>query len=159
MSESRPILAVTDRRPEHTVIWHVQTDPGAAAVLSGAWLADAEQTETLLTGAVELPVGSDALTRIHEAIVADLTRLRAAAKAAKEAKPSLTVPRFEAPETPDPASLLDSYHGEEGAGEAWAHAVATAQLVDAWRAIESQRRSRAYLVEEFGAEQRPLPLG
>ena len=57
MSESRPILAVTDRRPEHTVIWHVQTDPGAAAVLSGAWLADAEQTETLLTGAVELPVG------------------------------------------------------------------------------------------------------
>lgn len=159
MSDQYPVLAVTDRRPEHTVIWHVQTDPAAAAVLSGAWLADAAQTATLLTDAVELEVGTDALVRLHQAIVTDLAQLRAAATAAKKEKPSLTVPRFETPEAPDPASLLENYHGEEGAGEAWAHAVAAAQLLEAWRSIESQRRSRAYLAEEFGAGLRPLPLG
>lgn len=159
MSKEFPVLAVTDRKPEHTVIWHVQTDPDAAAVLSGAWLADDSQAQTLLTDAVELAVGGDALERIHGAIVEELAALRAAAKAAKAEKPSLTVPRFDSPEKPEPATLLEGYHGAEGAGEAWAHAVSAAQLVDAWRNIESQRRSRTYLAEEFGAQQRPLPLG
>lgn len=159
MTEYRPI-AVVDKQDDATIIWHVQTDPNAAGVLTGAWITDNdEDTDNLLHGTDQLAVGGDGLQRIHRAIQDDIAQLKAAAKAAKEANPSLTAPRFEQPGEPDVEKQAEAFRGEETARNAWAHAVCAAQLVEAWHALESQRRVRKYLTEEFGVDVRPLPVG
>ena len=159
MTDYRPI-AVVDKQDDATIIWHVQTNPNGAGVLTGAWITDDdEQADSLLRDADELPVGGGGLERIHQAIKDDIARLKAAAKAAKEANPSLTAPRFEAPGEPDVEKQADAFRGEEIARETWAHAVCAARLVEAWHSLESQRRVRKYLTEEFGADIRPLPVG
>ena len=159
MTEYRPI-AVVDKHDDATIIWHVQTDPNGAGVLTGAWITDdKQQAASLLRDAHELLVGGDGLERIHQAIQDDITQLKAAAKTAKEANPSLTAPRFEVPAEPDVEKQAEAFRGEEIAREAWAHAVCAARLVEAWHSLESQRRMRKYLAEEFGADIRPLPVG
>ncbi|AGS33710.1 hypothetical protein B841_01135 [Corynebacterium maris DSM 45190] len=159
MTDYRPI-AVVDKQDDATIIWHVQTDPNGAGVLTGAWITeDADDMDNLLSGTDQLPVGGDGLERIHQAIKDDIARLKTAAKAAKEANPSLTAPRFEVPGEPDVEKQADAFRGEEIARETWAHAVCAARLVEAWHSLESQRRVRKYLTEEFGADIRPLPVG
>lgn len=158
MTEYRPI-AVVDKQDDATIIWHVQTDPNAAGVLTGAWITENDtDTDSLLRGTDQLPVGGDGLERIHRAIKDDIAQLKAAAKAAKEANPTLTAPRFEQPGEPDVGKQTEAFRGEDVARDAWAHAVCAAQLVEAWHTLESQRRVRKYLTEEFGADVRPLPL-
>lgn len=157
-------LAVVDKQDETTVVWHVQTDPDAAAILTGAWLS--EEPASLLEGTVQIPVGdtlvdarSTSLDAIYHAILADIEALKKAAAREKESNPSLTLPRFEAPAEPDVAAQAEAFRGEDIAREAWAHAVCAAQLVDSWHAIESKRKLRKYLAAEFGSTVRELPLG
>ncbi|AIG63423.1 hypothetical protein CATYP_00435 [Corynebacterium atypicum] len=41
---THPVIAVVDKQPDATVVWHVQTDPEAtsfAAIMSGAWVLSA----------------------------------------------------------------------------------------------------------------------
>lgn len=162
-----PVIAVVDKQGERTAVWHVQTDPDAPAasgMLSGAWLlgpgeVDASRLADLTVGTHVLPTDGEGLRRIREAVESELTGLKAAAKAAKEANPQLTLPRFDTPADPDLGQLAEAYHGEPAGQTAWVHAMAVAELVEAWHTIESQRRSRKYLQEQFGAQTRPLPLG
>lgn len=151
-----PVLGVVDKRGEQTVIWHVQTDPGAPAKLSGSWIAD---DESLLDATYPIEVGSDAIERIADAVDADVKGLRAAAAAAKEANPAIKLPRFPALERPDLETIKGTFHGEEIARDAWAHAVALAEITDYWHSLETARRLRKYLVDGYGDEIRPLPLG
>lgn len=168
------VVAVVDKQSEDTtVLWHVQTRPDApAGVLSGSWILGAnevapERMGDLLRDTVVLPVGETTLAdecqtttlrQIHDGIKAAVAEVRAYAKAAKENNKNYEAPRFEPVVLPDPGELADSFHGEESARHAWAHATALADLVEQWHAVESQRRSRKYLQEHFGAEIRPLPL-
>ena len=162
------VLAVVDKQDDAVVVWHVQTSaggPSASGILSGAWIlgpgnVDPARLDDLLADATVLPAEGDGLTleQIRQAIDEALTEITAAATAAKDANASLTLPRFTAPGTPDPATLADAYRGEPVARTAWTWAMAAAELVESWHAIEGQRRSRKYLQETFGAEIRPLPL-
>lgn len=162
------VLAVVDKQDDTVVVWHVQTSadgPSASGILSGAWIlgdgeVDPARLDDLLTDATVLPTDGDGLTleQIRQAIDDALAEITAAATAAKEANASLTLPRFTAPEQPDPAALAEAYRGEPVGRTAWTWAMAAADLVEAWHTIEGQRRSRKYLQEQFGAEIRPLPL-
>lgn len=150
-----PVLAVVDTRPETTVIWHVQTSPDAPGALTGAWII--AQPGSLLDGAVQLSVGSGQLERLAVAVEADVSAVRASARAAKDAAPSITLPRFEDLVRPDVEKIAQTYHGEPVARDAWAHAVAAAEIVSYWHVFESARKMRKYLADEYGAEARPLP--
>lgn len=155
-------LAVVDKKPEGTVIWHVQTDHIATGILTGAWIATDEQAATLLDGTTVVNLdgtGDTTLEGIRAALEADVATLKAAAKRAKAANSSLVVPRFDALPDTDPAELADGFHGEDIARDAWTYATALAELVEYFQQIESQRKSRKYLVEEFGEDTRPMPLG
>lgn len=162
---NHPVIAVVDRQGATTAVWHVQTAPDApAGVLSGAWLlgegeVDPARLDDLTAGAYVLEAGGDGLERIGGGVEKQRRAYQAAAKAAKEANPQLTLPRFDAPPTPDVEQLAAAYHGAPEGRLAWAYAMAAAELVAAWHTLESQRRSRKYLQEQFGAETRPLPLG
>lgn len=163
------VIAVVDKQEAATVVWHVQTDPAApAGVLSGAWVVgegevQAERLPDLLRDAVILSVAGEesqaSLQQIHAGMTAALAQVRAHAKAEKEAGRNGDLPRFESLVLPDPEELKAGFHGTELAAAAWAHATALADLVEQWHTIESQRRSRKYLQEAFGAEVRPLPMG
>jgi len=161
-----PVIAVVDRQDATTAVWHVQTSPdapSASGILSGAWLlgpadVDPGRLADLTAGTHVLETGGEGLEEIRRGVKKQLAGYRAAAKAAKEANPQLTLPRFEAPPTPDVGQLAEAYHGAPEGRVAWAHAMAAAELVESWHTIESQRRSRKYLQEQFGAETRPLPL-
>lgn len=148
--------AVVDKRAGATVIWHVQTDPDSATGLSGAWIVG-EEDHGLLDGAVPVPVGSAALEDLADAIDADVAALRASARAAKEANPALTLPRFDALERPDLSAIAATFRGEEIARDAWSHAVALSEIIEYWHTLESARRLRKYLVDEYGQDVRPLP--
>lgn len=166
MSEPR-VIAVVDKQGEMTVVWHVHTSadaPAAAGLLSGAWLlgpgeVDPDRLADLTAEAHVLPTDGDGLRVILEGIEKQLARYKAAARAAKEANPQLTLPRFDSPEPLDLTQLATAYHGEPAGQRAWAYATAVAELVDAWHTIESQRRSRKYLQEKYGPDTLPLPLG
>lgn len=161
------VIAVVDKQDGMTAVWHVQTSadaPAASGLLSGAWLLGPGEVEPdrladLTAGAHVLTTDGEGLRVIREGIETQLTRYKAAAKAAKEANPQLTLPRFDAPETVDLTRLTTAYHGEPAGQRAWTYATAVAELVDAWHTIESQRRSRKYLQEKFGPDPLPLPLG
>ena len=133
---------------ERLVVWHVQTAPDAAAdALSGH--AVLEQL------GVDKRISVDAVIKAMEA---ELKRYKAVATEAKKNNPQLTLPRFEAIRTPDLDDITAGFHGEPEARDAWAYATAVAELVEQWNAIESQRKTRKYLQEEFGADVRPLPV-
>lgn len=161
------VIAVVDKQDSMTAVWHVQTSPdapSASGILSGAWLlgpgeVDPERLGDLTAHTHVLDTDGDGLTVILRGVEKQLAEYKAAAKAAKEANPQLTLPRFDAPPTPDVEQLADAYRGAPEGRVAWAYATAVAELVEAWHTIESQRRSRKYLQEQFGAETRPLPLG
>lgn len=160
------VIAVVDEQDDITVVWHVQTSPdapSASGILSGAWLlgageVDPDRLADLTADALVVHTGSDGLERIRRGVVRQLTEYRAAAKAAKEANPQLTLPRFEEPGEVDVEKLAESYHGAPEGRLAWAYATSAAELVEAWHTIESQRRSRKYLQEQFGAQVLPLPV-
>ena len=162
-----PVIVVVDRQGETTVVWQVQTSPGSpSGIMSGAWLlgpgeVDPARLTDLTAEAHVLDVDGDgeALRVIWAGVEKRLTEYRAAAKAAKEANPQLTLPRFDAPQPVDLGRLTTAYHGEPAAQRAWTYATALAELVEGWHTIESQRRSRKYLQERYGAETLPLPLG
>ena len=162
-----PVIAVVDKQGETTAVWHVQTAPDAPAAsgrLSGAWLlgpgeVDPDRIGELLAGTHVLDTEGEGLRMIRAGVDRRLAEFKAAAKAAKEANPQLTLPRFEAPEPIDPGQLTAAYRGEPAGQRAWVHASEVADLVEAWHTIEGQRRSRKYLQEQFGAETLPLPLG
>ncbi|MFC6147118.1 hypothetical protein [Corynebacterium nasicanis] len=160
------VLAIVDKQEDVTAVWHVQTSPdgpSASGILSGAWLLgpgeiEPERLRDLTADAHVVHTGTDGLERIRRGVEKQLAAYRAAAKAAKEAQPQLTLPRFEAPGEVDPEALAAAYHGAPEGRLAWAYATAAAELVDSWHAIEAQRRSRKHLQERFGAQVRPLPL-
>ena len=161
------VIAVVDKQKDVTAIWHVQTSPdapSASGILSGAWLlgdgeVDPARHDDLTAGTHVIHTGSDGLELIHAAIKEQLAEYQAAAKAAKEKNPQLTLPRFDAPSPTDVGQLAEAYHGAPEGRLAWAYATAAAELVEAWHTIEAQRRSRKYLQEAFGATTRPLPVG
>jgi hypothetical protein len=161
-----PVIAVVDRQGEMTVVWQVQTSPGSpSGIMSGAWLLgpgeiDPARLGDLTAGTHVLDVDEDGegLGAIRAGVEKRLAEYKAAAKAAKEANPQLTLPRFDAPEAADLTQLATAYHGEPAGQRAWTYATALAELVEAWHTIESQRRSRKYLQEQYGAETLPLPL-
>lgn len=153
---SYPVLAVVDKQSEQSIIWHVQTDPKAPANLSGAWIVEDESS--LLEATTVVRVGTDAVAKLATAIDDDVAGLQAAAVAAKKENSSITLPRFPQLEHPDLAAIAETFHGEEIAREAWAHAVALAEIVDYWHELETARRLRKYLVEDYGEDVRPLPL-
>ena len=160
------VIAVVDEQDEVTAVWHVQTSPdapSASGILSGAWLLGAGEVDPgrladLTADAHVVHTGTDGLERIRRGVVRQLTEYRAAAKAAKEANPQLTLPRFEEPGEVDVEKLAESYHGAPEVRLAWAYATSAAELVEAWHTIESQRRSRKYLQEQYGAQVLPLPV-
>lgn len=162
-----PVIAVVDRQGETTVVWQVQTSPDSpSGIMSGAWLlgpgeVDPARLADLTAGTHVLDVDGDGagLGAIRAGVEKRLAEYRSTAKAAKEANPQLTLPRFDAPETVDLEQIAAAYHGEPAAQRAWAYATALAELVEAWHTIESQRRSRKYLQEKFGPDTLPLPLG
>ncbi|MCS5478222.1 DUF6218 family protein [Corynebacterium sp. YIM 101645] len=161
-----PVIAVVDRQEETTVVWQVQTAPDSpSGIMSGAWLlgpgeVDPARMADLTAGAHVLDVDGDgeALRAIRVGVEKRLAEYKAAAKTAKEANPQLTLPRFDAPETVDLEQIATAYHGEPTGQRAWTYATALTELVEAWHTIESQRRSRKYLQERYGAEALPLPL-
>lgn len=161
-----PVIVVVDRQGETTVVWQVQTSPDSpSGIMSGAWLlgpgeVDPARLADLAAGAHVLDVDEDgaALRAIRAGVEKRLAEYKAAAKAAKEANPQLTLPRFDAPEPVDLEQLATAYHGEPAGQKAWTYATALAELVEAWHTIESQRRSRKYLQERYGAQTLPLPL-
>ena len=104
---------------------------------------------------VDKQISVDAVIKAMEA---ELKRYKAVATEAKKNNPQLTLPRFEAIRTPDLGDITAGFHGEPEARDAWAYATAVAELVEQWNAIESQRKTRKYLQEEFGADVRPLPV-
>ena len=138
------VIAVVDEQDEVTVVWHVQTSPdapSASGILSGAWLLGAGEVDPgrladLTADAHVVHTGTDGLERIRRGVVTQLAEYRAAAKAA----------------------LAEAYHGAPEGRLAWAYATAAAELVEAWHTIESQRRSRKYLQEQYGAQVLPLPV-
>lgn len=162
------VIAVVDKQEQVTAVWHVQTaadGPSASGMLSGAWLLgegglDLAKLEDLTAGATILPTDEDGLTlaQIHQGLVKQLAELKAAAKEAVAENSSLKLPRFEALSPPDVEKYRAAYRGEEEGRTAWSYAMATAELVEAWHGMESQRRSRKYLQAQFGADIRPLPL-
>ena len=160
------VIAVVDEQDDITVVWHVQTSPdapSASGILSGAWLlgageVDPDRLADLTADALVVHTGSDGLERIRRGVVRQLTEYRAAAKAAKEANPQLTLPRFEEPGEVDVEKLAESYHGAPEGRLAWAYATSAAELVEAWHTMESQRRSRKFLQEQYGAQVLPLPV-
>ena len=165
---------------ERLVVWHVQTAPDAAAdALSGAWIFgdgtghSIAQAADVVSGTVMLstPGTSDhavleqlgvdkqiSVDAVIKAMEAELKRYKVVAIEAKKNNPQLTLPRFEAIRTPDLDDITAGFHGEPEARDAWAYATAVAELVEQWNAIESQRKTRKYLQEEFGADVRPLPV-
>lgn len=161
------VIAVVDKQGEMTAVWHVQTSadaPAASGLLSGAWLLGPgeiapDRLGDLTADAHVLRTDGDGLAVIRAGVEKRLAEFKAAAKAAKEANPQLTPPRFEAPATVDLEQLAAAYRGEPAGQRAWAHATAAAELAAAWHTIESQRRSRKYLQEKFGPDTLPLPLG
>ncbi|MDO5668415.1 MAG: hypothetical protein Q4G50_00230 [Corynebacterium sp.] len=161
------VIAVVDKQEDVTVIWHVQTSPdapSASGILSGAWLlgdgdVDPARLDDLLADVHIITTGSDGLERIRTAIEKQLAHYKAAAKAAKENNPQLTLPRFDAPEPIDIDLLAETYRGAPQGRLAWSYAAAAAQLVEAWHTIEGQRRSRKYLQKTFGTTTLPLPVG
>lgn len=166
MSGAR-VIAVVDEQEGMTAVWHVQTSPDAPAasgLLSGAWLLgpgeiDPDRLGDLTADAHVLHTDGDGLAVIRAGVEKRLAEFKAAAKAAKEANPQLTLPRFEAPATVDLEQLAAAYRGEPAGRRAWAYATAVAELVEAWHTVDSQRRSRKYLQEQFGPDPLPLPLG
>lgn len=146
-----PVLAVVDRGAKDTVIWHVQSDPAAAAILSGAWIVTDDKGLLTDVHVVEVAALVDAVTDA-------VAELRAAAKEAKAQNSALKLPRFEALELPDLEALQETFHGEERAKDAWTQAITLAEIVDYWHGVESARRMRKYLVDAFGSEVRPIPL-
>lgn len=152
-----PVIAVVDKRRDADVVWHVHTAPDAPGTLTGAWITD--DGEPLLHGTVVLEVGSDQLDRMVAAVEQSVDELRARARNAKLASPSITLPRFDDLDRPDVAEIAETYHGEAAARDAWAHAVAVAQVVEYWHGVESARKMRKYLVDKGTAEARPIPLG
>lgn len=160
------VIAVVDEQDEVTAVWHVQTSPdapSASGILSGAWLlgvgeVDPGRLADLTADAHVVHTGTDGLERIRRGVVTQLAEYRAAAKAAKEASPQLTLPRFEEPGEVDVEKLAEAYHGAPEGRLAWAYATAAAELVEAWHTIESQRRSRKYLQEQYGVQVLPLPV-
>lgn len=163
---THPVITVVDRQGEMTAVWHVQTAPdapSAAGMLSGAWLLgpgeiDPQRLPDLIAGTHVLDTDGDGLLVIGRGVEKRLAEYKAAAKAAVEANPQLKLPRFDTPEAVDLAQLATAYRGESAGQQAWSYATAVAELVEAWHTIESQRRSRKYLQEKFGAETLPLPL-
>ncbi len=168
-----PVIAVVDTPGDTTVVWHVQTDPDTASgTLAGAWLVgpddvDPARFDDLLVDTLVLPVGDTdvggrevvSLRGIADAMTRAVDEIKARAKAEKEANKTLTLPRLDAVALGDPAELAENFHGEEIGRAAWSTATALAELIGQWHTIESQRRSRKYLQEAFGADIRPLPLG
>ncbi|MGP6175083.1 hypothetical protein [Corynebacterium sp. A21] len=170
-----PVIAVVDKRgADELVVWHVQTTPdapSASGVLSGAWILGGDEVDPgrladLLRDTVVLAVSESVAPELPHTTLAEISaamivageEVKKAAKDAKAANKALQLPRLEAVNLPDPAELQENYRGEEIAARAWAHATATAELVEQWHALEAQRRSRKYLQESFGAQVRPLPL-
>ncbi|RNE48219.1 hypothetical protein C5L39_10165 [Corynebacterium alimapuense] len=162
------MIAVVDKQPSVTVVWHVQTGfdtPSASGVLSGAWIVgpgevDPDRLSDLTAGAVVVPTDGSGLTPedLRAAVCEALGEIKAAADQAKQANPKLTVPRFEEPVAVDVEKFFSVYRGEEVGQKAWAYAMTVAELVESWQAIEARRRSRKFLQERFGTETRPLPL-
>lgn len=152
-----PVLAVVDKRPGNSVIWHVQTDPDSPGILTGAWITADEGS--LLDEAVHLTVGSTDLEKLADAVEAEVAKVRSSAQAAKKATPSITLPRFDDLPRPDVAEIAQTYHGEPEAREAWAMAVAAAEIVEYWHGFEAARKMRRYLADEYGPDVRPLPIG
>lgn len=163
---THPVITVVDRQGEMTAVWHVQTAPdapSAAGMLSGAWLLgpgeiNPQRLPDLTADTHVLETDGDGLQVIGAGIEKHLAEYKAAAKAAVTANPLLKLPRFDTLEAVDLAQLATTFRGESAGQKAWAYATAVAELVEAWHAIESQRRSRKYLQEKFGAEILPLPL-
>lgn len=156
ISAQHPVLAVVDRGPEDTVIWHVQTDPAAASVLSGAWIVEGGD-RGLLAGA-HVVDSAGQVEAIIASVQSEVEALRAAAKKAKEKTPSLTVPRFDDLAVVEPAELAETFHGDPRAEQAWSLAVSLAEVVEYWHTLESSRKMRTYLVDEFGVDIRPVPV-
>lgn len=177
-----PVIAVLDKRSSgQYVVWHVQTSPdapSASGVLSGAWVLGAEEVAPgrladLLRGTVVLPVAEVAaaaeelapgrertsLAGIAAAMKVSAEQVKQAAKEAKAANKALQLPALAPVNLPDPAELVENYHGEPIADRAWAYATAAAELVEQWHGLEGQRRGRRYLQERFGSAVRPLPMG
>lgn len=155
-NSQHPVLAVVDRGDNDTVIWHVQTDPAAASVLSGAWIVTDDARGLL--DEVRVVDSFPQLDAIADAVEADVDTLRRAARKAKADNPSLTLPRFDDLDRPSPADVAGTFHGEPRAEKAWSLAVGLAEIVGYWHNLESARRQRAYLADEFGREVRPLPV-
>ncbi|AWB81026.1 hypothetical protein C3B44_00565 [Corynebacterium yudongzhengii] len=154
MSE-HAVVAVVDKSDDDTVCWHVQTDPEAPSLMSGAWIvADAAEL-TAHAFVVEQP---DTVAEIAQLVAEEVAKVREAAKQAKKERPQITLPRFDAPPHPDPEEIAETFHGEQRARQAWAMAVALAEIVEYWHSFESSRKQRSYLAERFGSEIRPLPL-
>ena len=126
---------------ERLVVWHVQTAPDAAAdALSGAWIFgdgtghSIAQAADVVSGTVMLPTPGTSDHAVLEQLGVD-----------KQISVDAVIKAMEAE--------LKRYKVV-----AWAYATAVAELVEQWNAIESQRKTRKYLQEEFGADVRPLPV-
>lgn len=171
-----PVFSVVDTTPDGTVVvWRVLSAPDAGPdALSGAWVlgaggVDSAKFEDIVAGSVlfatpRAQLGVDkhpghTLESLAAAMEAEVKQYKAAAKEAKKANAQLTLPRFEAIQIPDVAEFEASYHGDPVGVVAWSYASALLGLVGQWNAIESQRKTRKYLHETFGAEVRSVPLG
>ncbi|AKK07620.1 hypothetical protein [Corynebacterium testudinoris] len=161
-----PLIAVVDKQPDCTVVWHVQTapdGPSASGMLAGAWIVgdgfvDPDRLGDLTASAYVLDTAQP-LTELVGALLAAVADIKAAVTAAKEDNPKLTAPVWAVPSgTVDAEKLRDAYRGEPVAENAWVYATAVAELVEAWHTIEGQRRSRKFLQEALGAQTRPFPL-
>ncbi|MDO4928066.1 MAG: hypothetical protein Q3976_03260 [Corynebacterium sp.] len=173
------MISVVDYIPatQRLVIWTVQSRIDVATdTLSGAWILGREEAHPL-SAAVPITTGTTALC-LHEeaaqylpesvartsvdAIVSAMEERRhayiEAAKAAQLENKSLKVPRFAQITVQNPESFREGFHGEEVAEQAWLHAQVLVDLIQQWRVIESTRRGRKVLKEQFGAEPLPLPL-
>lgn len=177
----RPI-AVVDEQATRTAIWHVDISgalPARMSRLAGAWVLDNHVSElvTLLSNrylvrCAPRPEGS-VIDRIPVAGWIDLdatvdavrTEIRDLDKRFTEhtatVKSKLIRPDW--PEVPDPRAV--PLRPVTGPGDVQLEGAAALDLArgirnlaEAWAQVESQRATRAFLVESVGHVARPLPL-
>ncbi|MGW4366956.1 hypothetical protein ACWEKT_15045 [Nocardia takedensis] len=166
-------LAVIDAVEDAYVVWHVDIGQDRAlSRLSGAWVIDREDAETLRDlvdghpwtfchGNVALPEGITSPLLVDTAATARAVRAEIAAADARFTEQVTTKPGLIRPDWPSVEEVEETgapVATDERARAALALAHGMAELATAWQSFESLRTARDYLIPLGGESARPLPL-
>ncbi|TCN50934.1 hypothetical protein EV641_111210 [Rhodococcus sp. SMB37] len=176
-------IAVVDEQPSRVAVWHVDVSgdiPAGMSRLTGSWVVDASDTETLTTLLTDRYVArcdpASAHSVVEQFSISGRIDLDATVDAVRteileldklftehvaSVKGKLVRPVW--PDVPDPrAVVLRPVSAPDEPRRKGADALDLARgirdLADAWAQIEALRAARPFLAEPAGKAMRPLPL-